>query len=96
MFNKQQIKSQSISFCMVVGPTISIAKIPIQCAIQSSMEFFCLQWGKVFLKHIGNIDILIFKLQGAAKNRYYRYKSFVQYWLILVDCDTKIQKNESI
>ena len=52
---------------MVVGPTISIAKIPIQCAIQSSMEFFCLQRGKVFLKHIGNIDILIFQIAGSCQ-----------------------------
>ena len=47
----------------------------------------------MFSKYIGNIDILIFKLQGAAKNRYYIYKNFVQYQVIYVDSDTKNSKN---
>ena len=95
-FHKQQIKSQSISFCTVVGLTISIVEIPIQCTVQSSSEFFLVEWGKVFSKYIGNIDILIFKLQGVAKNRYYQYNNFVHYRLILVDSDTKNSKNELI
>ena len=44
-------------------------------------------------KHIDNINIFIFKLQGAAKNRYYIYKNFVQYQVIYVDSDAKNSKN---
>ena len=78
---------------MVVGPTISIAKILNQWAVQYRQRNFLVRMSYGIQKHIDNINIFIFKLQGAAKNRYYIYKNFVQYQVIYVDSDAKNSKN---